>query len=201
MSPDEVAEAVAGAFAAGYRHSDCASVYGNQAAIGRSLRRLPRGEIWVTSKLWNDKHAAQDVIPGCKQSLADLTLDYLDTYLVHWPFPNYHPPGCDVTSRSPDARPYVHGEFMATWNEDGRAGGSAGIACPSLLLCCASSWARYQSSCTTPLTSTGPRRTHSYRLGATVPPATRLAGSSFAGPPRASSSMAALAISSAGTFT
>ena len=115
VAPDEVAQAVAGAFAAGYRHFDCASVYGNEQAIGRSLRRLPHEEIWVTSKLWNDKHAVEDVIPACSQSLADLALDYLDTYLVHWPFPNYHPPGCDVRSRSPDARPYIHGEFMATW--------------------------------------------------------------------------------------
>lgn len=71
--------------------------------------------IWVTSKLWNDKHTPSDVLSACKQSLADLRVDYLDMYLVHWPFPNYHPPGCDVTSRSRDARPYVHEEFMATW--------------------------------------------------------------------------------------
>jgi len=111
----EVAEAVLGAFESGYRHFDCASVYGNEEAIGHSLRQLPRNEIWVTSKLWNDKHAPGDVLPACKQSLQDLGLDYLDTYLVHWPFPNYHPPKADVTSRSPDARPYVHENFMATW--------------------------------------------------------------------------------------
>ena len=117
VPPDEVAVAVVGAFEAGYRHFDCASVYGNEEAIGRSLRQLPREEIWVTSKLWNDKHAPRDVMPACQQSLDDLGLDYLDTYLVHWPFPNYHPPGCDVTSRSPGARPYVHEEFMATWGQ------------------------------------------------------------------------------------
>ena len=47
----------------------------------------------------------------------DLQLDYLDLYLVHWPFPNYHPPGCDVASRSPDARPYIHENFMKTWRQ------------------------------------------------------------------------------------
>jgi diketogulonate reductase-like aldo/keto reductase len=114
---DEIAEAVAGAFEVGYRHFDCASVYENEAQIGCVLRGLPRDELWVTSKLWNDKHALGDVVPACRQSLADLGLDYLDAYLVHWPFPNFHPPGCDVTSRSPNARPYVHEEFMATWRE------------------------------------------------------------------------------------
>ena len=114
---DEIAQAVAGAFEVGYRHFDCASVYENEAQIGRVLRGLPRDELWVTSKLWNDKHAPGDVVPACRQSLADLGLEYLDTYLVHWPFPNFHPPGCDVTSRSPNARPYVHSEFMATWRE------------------------------------------------------------------------------------
>jgi alcohol dehydrogenase (NADP+) len=115
VPPEEVATAVAGACEAGYRHFDCAAVYGDEAAMGRILRQLPREEIWVTSKLWNDKHAPADVFPACKQSLSDLGLDYLDMYPVHWPFPNYHPPGCDVTSRSPDARPYVHKEFMEAW--------------------------------------------------------------------------------------
>ena len=117
VRPEEVAAAVIGAFEAGYRHFDCASVYGNEAAIGQVLPQLPREEIWVTSKLWNDKHAPSDVIAACKQSVIDLGLDCLDMYLVHWPFPNYHPPGCDVTSRSPDARPYIHEEFMATWSK------------------------------------------------------------------------------------
>lgn len=115
VQPDEAAAAVAGAFEAGYRHFDCAAVYGNEAAIGGVLRQLPRGEIWVTSKLWNDKHAPADVLAACKQSLDDLGLEYLDMYLVHWPFPNYHPPGCDVTSRSPNPRPYVHEDFIQTW--------------------------------------------------------------------------------------
>jgi alcohol dehydrogenase (NADP+) len=115
VPPAEVAGAVLDAFDAGYRHFDCAAVYGNEHEIGRSLARLPRDEVWVTSKLWNDKHAPADVLAACKQSLTDLDVDYLDMYLVHWPFPNCHPPRADVTSRSPDARPYVHEEFMATW--------------------------------------------------------------------------------------
>ena len=57
------------------------------------------------------------MLPACEQSLRDLRLDYLDLYLVHWPFPNPHPPGCDVESRGPDARPYLHENFMRTWRQ------------------------------------------------------------------------------------
>lgn len=118
----EIAEAVKGAISAGYRHIDCAAVYGNEDAIGAALqqlfrRGLRREELWIVSKLWNDKHAEEDVIPACRKSLADLQLDYLDVYLVHWPFANYHPPGCSVDSRSPDAKPYIHENFMKTWRQ------------------------------------------------------------------------------------
>jgi len=78
---------------------------------------IKREELWITSKLWNDKHAEKDVIPSCEQSLKDLKLDYLDLYLVHWPFPNYHAPGVDVDSRDPHARPYIHDEYMQTWRQ------------------------------------------------------------------------------------
>jgi alcohol dehydrogenase (NADP+) len=111
----EVAAAVAGAFEVGYRHFDCAAVYANEAAIGEVLRDLPRAELWVTSKLWNDEHDPAAVRQACERSIADLGVGYLDAYLVHWPFPNAHPPHADVSSRAPDARPYVHEEFMATW--------------------------------------------------------------------------------------
>ena len=113
FSGEQIAEAVLGAASVGYRHFDCASVYGNEHLIGHSLRTLLksglyRDEIWVTSKLWNDKHDEKDVTASCEKSLKDLQLDCLNLYLVHWPFPNYHAPGCDVASRSPDARPYIH---------------------------------------------------------------------------------------------
>jgi len=104
----------------GYRHFDCASVYGNEVVVGASLEQIQRDgvkreELWITSKLWNDKH--DDVIGSCRQSLEDLRLKYLDLYLVHWPFPNFHAPGCDVTSRSPDAKPYIHESYMKTWRQ------------------------------------------------------------------------------------
>lgn len=116
----EIAAAVEGAAAVGYRHFDCASVYGNEPQIGYALQQVSRAgvkreQLWITSKLWNDKHSEKDVISSCRQTLADLRLAYLDLYLVHWPFPNYHPPGCDVNSRSNDAKPYIHAEFMKTW--------------------------------------------------------------------------------------
>jgi alcohol dehydrogenase (NADP+) len=122
VTPAQVAGAVLGAAAVGYRHFDCASVYGNESEVGVSLSAILAGgvkreELWVTSKLWNDKHGEDDVIPSCCKSLADLRLDYLDLYLVHWPFPNFHPPGCDVTSRSAEAQPYIHENYMKTWRK------------------------------------------------------------------------------------
>jgi diketogulonate reductase-like aldo/keto reductase len=122
VTPAQVAEAVRGAAKAGYRHFDCASVYGNEPEVGAALEEIQRGglkreELWITSKLWNDKHGEDDVIPQCRKSLADLRLNYLDLYLVHWPFPNYHAPGCDVTARSADAKPYIHANYMKTWRK------------------------------------------------------------------------------------
>jgi diketogulonate reductase-like aldo/keto reductase len=117
VSPGAIADAVRGAISVGYRHLDCAAVYGNEDRIGPAIREsgVPREELWITSKVWNDRH--DDVVGACRQSLADLQLEYLDLYLVHWPFPNFHPPGCSVEARSPDARPYVHENFMKTWRQ------------------------------------------------------------------------------------
>ena len=119
VTPSQVAEAVKGAAWVGYRHFDCASVYGNEAEVGAALEEILSGgikreELWITSKLWNDKHDEEDVIASCRKSLADLRLEYLDLYLVHWPFPNFHPPGCDVSSRSAEAKPYIHASYMKT---------------------------------------------------------------------------------------
>jgi len=118
---DTVARAVSDAIRLGYRHLDCAAVYGNEATIGRHLANVfaaglvTRDELWVTSKLWNDMHGPGDVLRSCRRTLDDLRVDHLDLYLVHWPFPNHHEPGVDVTARHADAQPYVHERFMATW--------------------------------------------------------------------------------------
>ena len=112
-----MAQAVRTALKIGYRNIDCASVYGNEKEIGAVLGAsgIARNELWITSKVWNDSHGKANVIKSAKQSLVDLGLDYLDLYLVHWPFPNYHPPHCSVDSRSPDARPFILDQFMDTW--------------------------------------------------------------------------------------
>lgn len=120
VSASEVADAVEYAAAVGFRFFDCAAVYGNEDRIGKSFRRImqkgiERESLFVTSKVWNDQH--HNVVASCKKSLHDLKLDYLDLYLVHWPFANFHPPGCTVDSRSPDARPYEHARYMDTWQQ------------------------------------------------------------------------------------
>ncbi len=122
-SNDEVAQAVKFAIECGYKHIDCASVYGNEKEIGPVISELisngavQRENLWITSKVWNDMHNEGDVIASCKQTLSDLQLDYLDLYLVHWPFPNYHAPGCDVASRNPDSKPYNHKNYMIVWKQ------------------------------------------------------------------------------------
>ena len=82
--PTQVAEAVKGATRIGYRPFDCVSVYGNEAEVGAALEEVMRSgikreELWVTSKLWNDKHGEADVIASYMKSLNDLRLEYLDS--------------------------------------------------------------------------------------------------------------------------
>ena len=114
---EEIANAVAIAIGMGYRYIDCAACYGNEEFIGNVLKNtpVPREALFILSKLWNDQH--NNVAAACKKSMKDLQMDYLDCYLVHWPFPNYHPPGCDGDTRNPDSRPYIHEKFMETWKE------------------------------------------------------------------------------------
>ena len=122
-SPQEVADAVREAIALGYRHIDCARVYGNEAAIGEVLEEVlasglvRREELWITTKLWNDMHGDGDVLVSLAQSLRDLRLEYVDLFLVHWPFPNHHDPGVDADARHPESRPYIHEEYLRVWRQ------------------------------------------------------------------------------------
>lgn len=87
----EVKNAVKEALYAGYRHIDTAAVYGNEKDIGEALQevfaegKINRDDVWITSKLWNNAHQKGSVRPALEKSLADLQLDYLDLYLIHWP--------------------------------------------------------------------------------------------------------------------
>ncbi len=116
-SPDQVGAAVAEAIEVGYRHIDCASVYGNEAEVGEAIGAsgVARDELWITSKVWNDSH--DRVEESCERSLSDLGLDRLDLYLVHWPFPNHHDVGVDVDARDPHAVAYSHDRYMTTWKQ------------------------------------------------------------------------------------
>ncbi|MEJ2003633.1 MAG: aldo/keto reductase [Cyclobacteriaceae bacterium] len=86
-----VGNAVTEALKSGYRHIDCAAIYGNEKEIGTALKNAfsekiaDRNEVFVTSKLWNTMHHPDDVEKALKTTLDDLGLEYLDLYLMHWP--------------------------------------------------------------------------------------------------------------------
>lgn len=121
VTPDEVAGAVAGGIRAGYRLFDCAACYGNEAQIGKVFKAafdegvVERKDLFIMSKVWNDMH--RRVAESCKKTIADLQCDYLDMLFIHWPFPNYHAPFCDVDARNPDSKPFSVAEFVDTYRQ------------------------------------------------------------------------------------
>ncbi|KAL3478049.1 NADP-dependent oxidoreductase domain-containing protein [Aspergillus californicus] len=84
---DAQESAVLEALKAGYRHIDTARVYGTEKAVGAAIKKsgIPRKEIFLTTKLWNNKHHPQDVSQALEDSLNDLGLEYVDLFLMHWP--------------------------------------------------------------------------------------------------------------------
>ncbi len=99
IEPENTREAVRVALEVGYRHIDTAEMYGNEKEVGEGFRDsgLARGDVFLTSKLNNGFHAEADVAQAIDQSLADLQVDQLDLFLVHWPLP-----GIDI-------------DFVETW--------------------------------------------------------------------------------------
>ena len=117
--PDEVYRAVRSAIEVGYRHIDCAAIYQNEQEVGRALSDAlqagdaRRDELWVTSKLWNDSHAAEHVRPALESSLRKLRLDYLDLYLIHWPVALKQ--GVALPSGAEDFMPLAEIPLETTW--------------------------------------------------------------------------------------
>lgn len=123
FTPEQVSAAVFGAIRVGYRMFDCAAVYENEAMIGDVFQDafdkgiVKREELFITTKVWNDMHGKGDVLISCAKSLKDLHLEYVDIFFVHWPFANYHAPGCDGDSRNPDSKPFSVERFIETWRQ------------------------------------------------------------------------------------
>jgi 2,5-diketo-D-gluconate reductase A len=86
---DEANKAVAAAFEVGYRAVDTAAMYRNETGVGKAIASsgLAREDLFITTKLNNDAHGADAVLPAFEQSRKNLGLEYLDLYLIHWPLP------------------------------------------------------------------------------------------------------------------
>ena len=89
VADDIAADTVQVALDAGYRHVDTAALYDNERGVGRGIARsgLARDDLYVTTKVWNDRHGYNETLRAFDESLAKLGLDYVDLYLVHWPAP------------------------------------------------------------------------------------------------------------------
>jgi 2,5-diketo-D-gluconate reductase A len=89
VPPDEAEQAVTEALEVGYRHIDTAAVYRNEEGVGAAIAKsgIPRDELFVTTKLWNDRQSDEQPHDAIRESLDKLGLEHVDLYLVHWPAP------------------------------------------------------------------------------------------------------------------
>jgi 2,5-diketo-D-gluconate reductase A len=112
VPPEDTARLTGQAFEAGYRHIDTAEMYGNEKGVGQAIRDsgIPRDDLFITSKLNNGFHEPDTARKAFDQTLADLGLDQVDLFLIHWPLPTKY-----------------DGDFVSTWKtlvefkEQGRA--------------------------------------------------------------------------------
>lgn len=86
---EKTKNAVLWALEAGYRHIDTARIYGNERDVGEGIRAsgIPRREVFITTKVWNDDQGFDSTLKACEDSLRRLNTDYIDLYLIHWPVP------------------------------------------------------------------------------------------------------------------
>ncbi len=89
VDPDDTERIVSEALEIGYRHIDTAAIYGNEVGVGKAIAAsgIPREELFVTTKLWNDDQGTEGALAAIDTSLTKLGLDYVDLYLIHWPMP------------------------------------------------------------------------------------------------------------------
>lgn len=89
VPPADTERAVSEAFEVGYRHIDTAAIYGNEEGVGAAIAAsgIPRDELFITTKLWNDRHDGDEPHAAIRESLDKLRLEKVDLYLVHWPTP------------------------------------------------------------------------------------------------------------------
>ncbi|KAK4882618.1 hypothetical protein RN001_005937 [Aquatica leii] len=118
-NPGAVRQAVEDAIDIGYRHIDCAHIYGNQTEIGEALTAkisqgvVSRQDLFITSKLWNTFHRPGTVEPILRSNLKDMNLEYFDLYLIHWP--TGFKEGDSLSPMGPDGIEYSEYDYVDTW--------------------------------------------------------------------------------------
>lgn len=119
--PGEVTQAVKDAIDIGYRHLDCAHVYGNEKEVGEAIAAkiaegvIKREDLFITSKLWNTYHKTELVEVNLRKTLSDLGIEYLDLYLIHWPMA--YKDGSNNFPQTPEGKPLLDDDvdYLDTW--------------------------------------------------------------------------------------